>query len=144
MAKKYCPSCGTEHNYTVTVPKFCQECGKPMEGFVQASAPEPVAQPMAHVSPFASQQPAIQPMSTEPINQDEADIAAINNARSQNIAIAAEVEPFADNRVTIGNEVGTGAFGMPKRNAYTPKNGSAAKDILEMCKPIRESKEIGE
>lgn len=144
MAKKYCTQCGAENHYTVTPPKFCQECRHPFDenAFASAPAPQPA---MAHTSPFtpAPAQPAIQPMSNQPVNQDEADIAAINAARQQNTAVAFEMDEFHDNSVTIGNEVGQGALGMPKRKRYAPRNGSAHKDILEMCKPVRESKEIG-
>lgn len=34
MPKHYCPSCGSGNDYTLSVPKFCGQCGK---SFAQAS-----------------------------------------------------------------------------------------------------------
>lgn len=39
MSTKYCISCGTKHDYTLDVPKFCSNCGTPFGGVAQAKAP---------------------------------------------------------------------------------------------------------
>lgn len=35
MSLKYCTSCGTKHEYTLEIPKFCSNCGTPFSGIAQ-------------------------------------------------------------------------------------------------------------
>lgn len=41
MAQKYCISCGTKHDYTIDIPKFCSNCGKSFGGEAKAAKEEP-------------------------------------------------------------------------------------------------------
>lgn len=45
MPKQYCPSCGSGNEYTLTAPKFCNQCGSTFTSAVASVKPVAPARP---------------------------------------------------------------------------------------------------
>lgn len=111
MAFIYCQSCGTKHNYSTSVPNFCNKCGSALSASSQAL------------------QENEQPQTAS------AKECGANSASWKNISkLSVDVQTFHEQPLVFGDIVSKGSLPpAQKRRGYQVKGNSAAKDILKSC-----------
>ena len=128
MKTEYCPHCGAKHTYDAVAPKFCSNCGQPMESS-RASRPK-------------EEGPIRGPRSPAPGSEEEQ--RAQRPSFPNKIEYTIEGKPMPPRKLEdLLKETPDGeAPSRPTRPKTTPDE--SVKESMGSCLSARESKEVGE
>ena len=121
MPSIFCQQCGTKHNYESSKPNFCTNCGNP---FGSASAS---VQKQEFRAQKAEDPPT--PVETNFLNIQKLDFEIINNNHSE---------------VNLGSVMQEQKLGLPPRTAKHRNPEDSVKEIMDLCKPAKDSIDIEE